>query len=667
MSLDILKMLIDSACANGTISAQDRALLASKAKDLGVPQPTLDQMIQEALSPSQTQAPSTDLSSGFVTSDTPETTNPLDSSGFVTSSQEKTTPPPPNAAQSHFSDVHTLDGQGAMSLVQKGKLHGKWIVIKRIKPEYASNAKYKELFYKEFENAYHLDHPSIIRLLDKGEDAQGAYYTMEFVDGRSLTSLLKKGGMNDKLVKKIFKQILEGLAYVHKKQVFHRDLKPDNIQITYKGDNVKILDFGLAAADSFDDDLVKVGTPRYAAPEQLTKGNTVDQRADIYALGLIFLEMLTGDIQDRQAASVKNANYQHIVQKATAQNPQDRFDDCEEILEWLNKPFVAAKKAEAPVPPPPVPPKDPKDEFAGLLAQADAAFKQKDYQNAKSLYADYLTKVPNDKYASKQIELCNKKIAKSFEKPRVTEKKKLPLVPILIGVAAVALIVVLFLMKDSIFGASDDGDDNLADKPNTEKYNEHIKKADRFFDDDNYEHARDYYDSALAVISDDEYAERQRKLCDDNLSKETDLMAEADALYAAKNAVRAKLLYDSLLVSEPSNAEAKKKSDACRDIIDKSRTIKPDQSTDGMYGYVNGDDWLVIDHQYDAANPLQYKMAFVKKNGKLAFIDKKGRLLTEFRFDKIEPFNPGYKAYDNTSGEKFLVVISGNEIVLRKF
>ncbi len=235
------------------------------------------------------------------------------------------------------------------------------------------------------------------------------------------------------------------------------------------------------------------------------------------------------------------------------------------------------------------------------------------------MYANYLTNVPSDKYASKQIELCNKKIAKSFEKP--SEKKKLPLVPILIGVAAVALIVILFLMKDSIFGASDDDDNNLADKPNTEKYNEHIKKADRFFDDDNYEHARDYYDSALAVISDDEYAERQRKLCEDNLSKETDLMAEADALYAAKNAVRAKLLYDSLLISEPSNAEAQKKSDACKDIIDKSRTIKPDQSTDGLYGYINGDDWLIIDHQYDAANPLQYKMAFVRKDACLPNFD----------------------------------------------
>lgn len=319
----MLKILIESACQNGQISDSDRNIIYQKAKLSGIPQQEVDKMINEVLANSMNKTEDNE-------------------SGFISVDEEQTTPPPivqqkPN--DSKFTDSKPLNFQGAMSIVSQAKLHGKWIIIKRIKPEYKNNQKYKELFMREFDNAYHLDHPHIVRLLDKGEDSEGLYYTMEYIDGRPLSEMITATGINnDQLSEKIVRQMLDALSYVHKKQIIHRDLKPDNIYITYKGDNVKILDFGLAAADDYEDDMIKVGTPRYASPEQMTKGSTVDQRADIFSFGKIFLEMLTGKVEPDAANQLKNNAYKHIVKKSIAENANDRFNNCDEIEHILNNP-----------------------------------------------------------------------------------------------------------------------------------------------------------------------------------------------------------------------------------------------------------------------------------------------------------------------------------------
>lgn len=394
---DQLKKLVSQACATGNLTPQDKNMLEQKALEMGVPIEQLQQLINEQLALFNTDE---NLSSGFV-SDADDNANDL-SSGFETNPQDSNAPenlssgfvttnaevhstkknPPVNPSTSHFTNVMVLDNQGAMSLVQKAQLHGKWVIVKRIKPEYKNNPTYVDLFYKEFENAYHLDHPNIIRLLDKGEDDQGAYYSMEFVDGRSLTELIKPGGVGDyKLIKRTAIQMIDALIYVHRKQVFHRDLKPDNILLTYKGNNVKILDFGLAAADSFDDNLVKVGTPKYAAPEQKTKGNQIDQRADIYAFGLILLELLTGTTDKKAIEQIENQQYRAIVEKATQENPANRFDDCDDIMPLLrNLPDTAPpKKVVTPPtpPPPPVAPPERKQEKKQVVAQQKPAKKSK--------------------------------------------------------------------------------------------------------------------------------------------------------------------------------------------------------------------------------------------------------------------------------------------------
>ena len=350
-------MLVKSACSDGTISDTDRQLLEKKAAGMGVSSDELNQLIESELwskndnessgfvteeeSVSSGFVTEEDMSSGFVTSDDM-------SSGFVT--EEKTSEPQPapipqpqkeKVFEDKLTDIQLLSKQGAMSVVSKAKLYGKWIIVKRIKPEFKDNPQYRTLFLKEFENCYNLDHENIVKILDKGEDSDGLYYTMEYVDGRSLSDCIKNGELrNEKLIKSVVKQLCSALSYVHKKQIVHRDLKPDNIMITYRGDNVKILDFGIAYTDSYDDNLVKVGTPKYAAPEQNGKGNLVDQRADIYAVGLILLEMATGSLQDREAQTVKNPNFKLVITKATKQDPQDRYHDCEELMEDLNKNII---------------------------------------------------------------------------------------------------------------------------------------------------------------------------------------------------------------------------------------------------------------------------------------------------------------------------------------
>ncbi len=347
MSLELLKSLIESACSDGIVTPEERAYLEKKAAESNIAIDDLNFMINSEMEKvkSQNQWISSndthknegnEQASGFITSEEnnqQEQNNSDLASGFVSSgNQEKRI----SSDAPKFTDVTTLDNQGAMSLVQKAKYYGKWVIIKRLKPEYESDANYRNLFYKEFENAYHLDHTNIVRLLDKGKDSIGSYFTMEYVDGRRLTKVIHKEKIKDeKFIKKLATEILDALIYVHKKQIYHRDLKPDNILVTYKGDNIKILDFGLAAADSFDDNLVKVGTPRYAAPEQMVKGNTVDQRADIYSFGLILAEMITGKIFSKDFSGIQNKKLASIVEKCIQPNVNNRYQNCNEILHDL--------------------------------------------------------------------------------------------------------------------------------------------------------------------------------------------------------------------------------------------------------------------------------------------------------------------------------------------
>ncbi len=196
-----------------------------------------------------------------------------------------------------FDKAEKLQSDGSTSDVYKVQLHGKWHFLKRPKKEFSKNPLYIHAFEKEFELGFLLDHPNIVRYINKDSDADGVYLITEYVDGLSLNKFLDSNNSyrsDAELIKKLFLQIISALEYLHNKQIFHLDLKPQNILITAKGHNVKIIDLGFSTSDTYSN--IACGTPNFSSPEQFTTPNLVDSRSDIYALGNLLFYMFTGSI-----------------------------------------------------------------------------------------------------------------------------------------------------------------------------------------------------------------------------------------------------------------------------------------------------------------------------------------------------------------------------------
>lgn len=206
-----------------------------------------------------------------------------------------------------------------------GKLH----ILKSLQPFYSSQEFYKQLLLKEFNIGYQLDHPNIRHTLGwEKNDLLGNYIVLEYIDGIPLTTFMEQGKLTPVLAYKFITEICNALQYIHSKQQIHKDLKPNNILITYNGNNVKLIDFGLADCDDYEILKIPAGTEKYLAPEQLNLEATLDCRTDIYSLGIIIEEM-SSIIKDRKLAS--------IAQKCTHQNPDERYNNTSEIVETLKK------------------------------------------------------------------------------------------------------------------------------------------------------------------------------------------------------------------------------------------------------------------------------------------------------------------------------------------
>jgi serine/threonine protein kinase len=188
-------------------------------------------------------------------------------------------------------------GMGKIYRVEDTKLKQE-VALKLIKPEIAKDKKTIERFRNELKTARMIAHKNVCRMFDLGE-AEGAHFiTMEYVRGEDLKSFIHRSGqLAVGTAVRIAKQVCEGLSEAHKLGVVHRDLKSNNIMIDKEG-NVRIMDFGIARsleAKGITGAGVMIGTPEYMSPEQV-EGKEVDQRSDIYSLGVILYEMVTGRV-----------------------------------------------------------------------------------------------------------------------------------------------------------------------------------------------------------------------------------------------------------------------------------------------------------------------------------------------------------------------------------
>jgi len=228
----------------------------------------------------------------------------VDTGGEELSGEAKI-PPSLDDVAAAFPQLEVLDmvGQGGMGVVFKARQPklNRFVALKILPERLACQPAFAERFEREGQTLARLNHSNIVGIYDFGESGGFYYLLMEYVDGVNLRQALRSGRFPPSQVLAIVPKICEALQYVHEEGVLHRDIKPENILHDTRG-RVKIADFGMA---KFADDTAgtgltgsgaALGTAHYAAPEQIEHPSEVDHRADIYSLGVVFYEMLTGEL-----------------------------------------------------------------------------------------------------------------------------------------------------------------------------------------------------------------------------------------------------------------------------------------------------------------------------------------------------------------------------------
>jgi serine/threonine protein kinase len=254
--------------------------------------------------------------------------------------------PEPAELAKHFPqlEILVLLGQGGMGAVYKARQMklDRLVALKILPPTWGQDPAFAERFTREARALARLSHPNIVSIHDFGESGGLFYFIMEFVDGASLRQVLLEGRLTPAESLKIVPQLCDALQYAHDEGLVHRDIKPENILLDRRG-RVKIADFGLAklvgtapAQYTLTGSRQVMGTPHYMAPEQMEKPQTVDHRADIYSLGVVFYEMLTGELPLGRFAppshkAAVDGRLDDIVLRALAKEPRERYQKISEL------------------------------------------------------------------------------------------------------------------------------------------------------------------------------------------------------------------------------------------------------------------------------------------------------------------------------------------------
>lgn len=251
-------------------------------------------------------------------------------------------------------------GDGGMAVVYKAKdkLLNRFIAVKILRPEFTKDAAFVENFKRESQAAAGLSHPNVVGVYDVGREGNINYIVMELIEGKTLNEIIKEEApMDYRKVIDITKQVASALKVAHKNKIIHRDVKPHNIMVTNDG-VVKLADFGIAKAvndATLSTGSKIIGSVHYFSPEQ-ARGNYVDERSDIYSLGIVMYEMLTGTVpfdgDNPVTVALKHINeevrppseivsgippaLERCVLKTTSKYQTNRYSSAEELIEELD-------------------------------------------------------------------------------------------------------------------------------------------------------------------------------------------------------------------------------------------------------------------------------------------------------------------------------------------
>jgi hypothetical protein len=252
-------------------------------------------------------------------------------------------PPPAPAAPPDLSDLEIQDeiGRGGMGVVYRARQVSldRTVAVKVLAPERAADPAFAERFVREARAMAKLSHPRVVAVYEARREGDRVYLVMEYVAGQTLRDRIRAGAVTVADALRLIPQLCDALQYAHDRGVVHRDVKPENVLLDAAG-NLKLTDFGLAKGGPGDFTLTgsgeRMGTARYMAPEQWADAAAVDHRADIYSLGVLLYELLTGAPPTPQfappsAVAGTDPRLDRVVSRSLRDAPADRYQRAAEV------------------------------------------------------------------------------------------------------------------------------------------------------------------------------------------------------------------------------------------------------------------------------------------------------------------------------------------------